>query len=61
MSDLRTDADAALIAHFEAEGWVVVPDEWTPDSGEVTPSLKMKRRVVLDRYADEIESMYSGV
>ena len=41
--------------------WIVVPDEWTPDSGEVTPSLKLKRRVVLDQYADQIESMYVGV
>ncbi|HEU4320093.1 MAG TPA: long-chain fatty acid--CoA ligase [Acidimicrobiia bacterium] len=41
--------------------WIVVPDEWTPDSGEVTPSLKLKRRIVLDKYADQIESMYAGV
>lgn len=41
--------------------WVIVPDEWTPDSGEVTPSLKLKRRVVLDKYADQIESLYTGV
>ncbi|MFP3882519.1 MAG: AMP-dependent synthetase/ligase [Actinomycetota bacterium] len=45
----------------QVKRWVVVPDEWTPDSGEVTPSLKLKRRVVLDRYADEIESLYSEV
>jgi long-chain acyl-CoA synthetase len=45
----------------QVKRWVVVPDEWTPDSGEVTPSLKLKRRVVLDRYADDIESMYAGV
>ncbi len=41
--------------------WVIVGDEWTPDSGEVTPSLKLKRRVVLEKYADEIESLYAGV
>jgi long-chain acyl-CoA synthetase len=41
--------------------WIVVGDEWTPDSGEVTPSLKLKRRVVLEKYADEIESLYQGV
>jgi len=45
----------------QVKKWLIVPDEWTPDSGEVTPSLKLKRRVVLDRYSDEIESMYVGV
>lgn len=39
---------------------VIVPDEWSPESGEVTPSLKLKRRVVLERYSDEIEQMYAG-
>ena len=45
----------------QVKKWIIVPDEWTPDSGEVTPSLKLKRRVVLDKYADQIESMYAGV
>ncbi len=38
----------------------LVPDEWTVDGGEVTPSLKLKRRVVAANYAREIESMYTG-
>ncbi|REK11570.1 MAG: long-chain fatty acid--CoA ligase [Actinobacteria bacterium] len=41
--------------------WVIVGDEWTPDSGEVTPSLKLKRNVVLEKYSAEIESLYQGV
>ena len=45
----------------QVKKWVVVPDEWTPDSGEVTPSLKLKRRVVLEKYADQIDLMYTGV
>lgn len=38
---------------------LIVPDEWTPDSGEITPSLKLKRRIVLDKYASEIDEMYA--
>jgi long-chain acyl-CoA synthetase len=41
--------------------WFIVPDDWTPDSGELTPSLKLKRQVVVDKYASEIEAMYVGV
>jgi long-chain acyl-CoA synthetase len=41
--------------------WIVVPDEWTPDSGEVTPSLKLKRRVVVEKYENEIDALYTGV
>jgi long-chain acyl-CoA synthetase len=45
----------------QVKKWLIIPDEWTPDSGEVTPSLKLKRRVVLDKYADDIERLYVGV
>lgn len=45
----------------QVKKWIIVPDEWTPDSGELTPSLKLKRMVVLDRYADQIDLMYTGV
>jgi long-chain acyl-CoA synthetase len=45
----------------QVKKWHVVADEWTPDSGELTPSLKLKRQVVLDKYSDDIEAMYVGV
>ncbi len=55
------EANESVARVEQVKKWLVVPDEWTPDSGEVTPSLKLKRRVVLEKYADQIDSMYVGV
>jgi long-chain acyl-CoA synthetase len=38
----------------------VVPEEWTIESGELTPSMKLKRRVILDKYKEKIGAMYGG-
>ncbi|HEU4915309.1 MAG TPA: long-chain fatty acid--CoA ligase [Acidimicrobiia bacterium] len=55
------EANLTVSSVEQVKKWVVVPDEWTPDSGEVTPSLKLKRKIVLEKYADEIDSLYAGV
>jgi long-chain acyl-CoA synthetase len=36
----------------------ILPTEWLPDSDELTPTMKLKRRGVLTKYADEIEKLY---
>jgi long-chain acyl-CoA synthetase len=36
----------------------LVADEWSLESGEFTPTMKLKRRVVAERYADEIGEIY---
>ena len=39
--------------------FTVLPDEWQPDSEELTPTMKLKRRGIHAKYEAEIESMYS--
>ncbi|MFP5487511.1 MAG: AMP-dependent synthetase/ligase, partial [Acidimicrobiia bacterium] len=39
--------------------FVLLGEEWMPDSDVLTPTSKLKRRGILARYADRIESMYA--
>ena len=48
------------LAHFESIKRVcVVPDEWSVETSELTPSMKLKRRVVEQKYAGEIARLYA--
>lgn len=40
-------------------GFILGADEWTPESGFLTPSLKVKRRAVLAAFDSDIESLYA--
>jgi long-chain acyl-CoA synthetase len=47
------------LANFETlKRFRVVSDEWSIDSGELTPSMKLKRRVITARYAALIDALY---
>ena len=47
------------LASWESIKYVrILPHDFSTESGELTPSLKVKRKVVSQRYADVIESMY---
>ena len=49
------------LAHFETiKRFHLVLDEWSLETGELTPSLKLKRRVILEKYANEIAVLYNG-
>jgi long-chain acyl-CoA synthetase len=37
----------------------VVADEWTQESGELTPSMKLKRRILNGKYAAEVSALYA--
>jgi long-chain acyl-CoA synthetase len=37
----------------------LLPREWTIDTGEMTPKLSLKRKVVMEKYKDAIERIYA--
>jgi long-chain acyl-CoA synthetase len=53
-------ANERLARVQQVKRWRLLPVEWTPDTGELTPTLKLKRRVVHARHADDIATLYAG-
>jgi long-chain acyl-CoA synthetase len=48
------------LARFEKlKRVLLVPDEFTADNGALTPTLKLRRRVIEDRYRREIDELYA--
>lgn len=37
----------------------ILREHWTPENGLLTPTMKMRRRQILERFADEVESLYA--
>jgi len=50
--------NAALEHHERLQFLVVVTEEWTMEAGLLTPTLKIKRQAVEDRYAANVEGWY---
>ena len=38
----------------------LVANEWSPATGELSPSLKLRRKVIAEKYRDELEQIYSS-
>ena len=53
-------ANSRLARVQQVKTWRLLPVEWTAESEELTPTLKLKRRVVHAKYADIIDSLYAG-
>jgi long-chain acyl-CoA synthetase len=63
VAEVQRAVDAAneQVSRVEAiKRFTILPSEWTPDSEELTPTLKLKRRVIHDKYSQEIEDLYAS-
>ena len=54
------EANSRLARVQQVKQWRLLPVEWTAESEELTPTLKLKRRVVHAKYADVIDALYAG-
>jgi long-chain acyl-CoA synthetase len=49
------------LAHYEQiVAWDLLPEEFSIEGGELTPTQKVKRRVIHDKFADVIERLYAA-
>lgn len=52
------DANKAVSRAESIRKFTVLPDEWTEEGGQLTPSLKLKRNVVMRELRDEVAALY---
>ena len=54
------EANSHLARVEKVKRWRLLMAEWTVESGELTPTMKVKRRVIVDRYARDIDKLYAA-
>ena len=53
-----TVANTHLARIEQFKRFIILPTDWSPESEELTPTMKLKRRVIHTKYAAQIEVMY---
>jgi len=54
----RVNADRSRFEQLKR--FVVLPRDFTMEDGEITPTLKLKRRACLDHFADAVDELYTS-
>ena len=57
------DAVAAVNAGFssaeQVKKWTILPRDFLVEEEEITPTLKVRRRAIIDKYGDAIDALYA--
>ncbi|MCW2615229.1 MAG: putative long-chain fatty acid ligase [Frankiales bacterium] len=62
-AEIQSAVDEANKAVSKAEAirkFAILPQDWTEEGGQMTPSLKLKRSVVMSEFSDSVEQLYAG-
>jgi long-subunit acyl-CoA synthetase (AMP-forming) len=54
------EANSKLSRVEQIKKFTILPTEWLPGGDELTPTMKLKRKPIDEKYAEEIEALYSG-
>ena len=57
--DIVEIVNEQLPRHEQIKRWAILPTEFSIASGELTPTLKLKRRVVVERWSSVIDQLYT--
>jgi long-chain acyl-CoA synthetase len=54
------EANSKMSRVEQIKKFTVLPTEWLPGGDELTPTMKLKRRPIVDKYEAEIEGLYDA-
>ena len=52
------EANAKMARVEQIKKFKVLPEEWSPGGDELTPTMKLKRKPIAEKYKREIEELY---
>ena len=53
------DANKAVSNAEDIKKFTILPEDWTEEGGQLTPSMKLKRNVVMKEYSSEVDALYA--
>ena len=60
IQDAVDEANAKMSRVEQIKKFTILPQDWQPGGDELTPTIKLKRRPIVDKYESEIEKLYSA-
>ena len=55
-----TRANSHLSRVEQIKRFTILPCDWPPAGDELTPTMKLRRKPIMAKYATEIEALYTG-
>jgi long-chain acyl-CoA synthetase len=54
------EANAKMARVEQIKKFTILPEPWEPGGDELTPTMKLKRKPIDEKYAEQIQALYSG-